>query len=152
MTRDEWGGFFDTVVPPRAIAPNGVDPDLVNGRALLGCRVPVVIASPFTVGDPASPSVNSVLYDHTSILKLIEWRWNLPPLTKRDAAMNNLALALDLAAPNLLLPSVPQVATPGPSFCGGGGILDGSPAGVTDSYHLLRSPLIEDWPLPPGVP
>lgn len=43
INRDEWGGFFDHVVPPRAIAPNTIDTDLVNGKALLGCRVPVVI-------------------------------------------------------------------------------------------------------------
>ncbi|HEY4816998.1 MAG TPA: alkaline phosphatase family protein, partial [Candidatus Acidoferrum sp.] len=36
---DEWGGFFDHVAPPRAAAPNHVDPDLVNGKALLGIRV-----------------------------------------------------------------------------------------------------------------
>jgi phospholipase C len=40
ITRDEWGGFFDHVVPPRMVAPNDVDTDLVNGNALLGCRVP----------------------------------------------------------------------------------------------------------------
>src|SRR5205085_11411080 len=35
VTYDEWGGFFDHVAPPRAAAPNTVDPDLVNGKALL---------------------------------------------------------------------------------------------------------------------
>jgi phospholipase C len=92
VTRDEWGGFFEHIVPPRAIAPNNVDPDIVNGKTLLGCRVPVIVASPFSIGNPASPRINSGLYDHTSVLKLIEWRWGLNPLTKRDAAMNNLLL------------------------------------------------------------
>ena len=32
----------------------GVDPDLENGKALLGLRIPVVVASPFTRGNPAS--------------------------------------------------------------------------------------------------
>jgi phospholipase C len=41
---DEWGGFFDHVTPPRALAPNDVDPDLVNGEALLGIRVACIIA------------------------------------------------------------------------------------------------------------
>jgi phospholipase C len=36
---DEWGGFFDHVTPPRAVAPNNVDPDVVHGKALLGIRV-----------------------------------------------------------------------------------------------------------------
>src|SRR5262249_5200342 len=33
VTYDEWGGFFDHVAPPRAAAPNDVDPDLVDGKA-----------------------------------------------------------------------------------------------------------------------
>lgn len=98
LTYDEWGGFFDHVAPPRADAPNDVDPDLVDGKALLGFRVPTVIVSPFSVGNPRHPRVNSLVFDHTSILKLIEWRWGLDPLTARDASddINNLALALDL--------------------------------------------------------
>ncbi|MGH9396282.1 MAG: alkaline phosphatase family protein, partial [Terriglobia bacterium] len=30
---DEWGGFFDHVAPPRAVASNRVDSDLVDGKA-----------------------------------------------------------------------------------------------------------------------
>lgn len=148
VTRDEWGGFFEHVVPPRAVAPNNVDPDLVNGNALLGCRVPVVVASPFNLGNPTNPTINSLTYDHTSILKLIEWRWGLKPLTKRDAAMTNLAHALDFANPETTVPTMPVVAQPAPTPCGNGGILDGSPLGETDSYKLLHSPLIAGWPLP----
>jgi len=90
---DEWGGFFEHVAPPRATAANQVDPDIVNGKTLLGLRVPTVIASPFTKGNPSSPQVNDLVFDHTSVLKLIEWRWGLAPLTPRDASkdINNLA-------------------------------------------------------------
>jgi phospholipase C len=111
VTYDEWGGFFDHIAPPRAVAPNKVDPDLVNGKALLGLRIPVVVASPFTRGNPATPRVNSTVFDNTSILKLIEWRWNLQPLTSRDAStdVGNLAFALDLANPD---PAVPALLTP----------------------------------------
>jgi len=113
ITYDEWGGFFDHVAPPRAAAPNGVDPDLANGKALLGLRVPVVIASPFTRGDPANPAVDSQVYDHTSILKLIEWRWNLRPLTARDASsdVGNLAFALQFKTPDASVPALPPPAT-----------------------------------------
>jgi phospholipase C len=152
VTRDEWGGFFDRVVPPRMVAPNNVDPDLVNGQALLGCRVPVIVASPFSVGKPSSPRIDSTLYDHTSILKLIEWRWNLAPLTRRDAATDNLALALNFARPNVNVPVLPNVPPPVPSPCGQGGILDGSPLGTTDTYDLLHSSLITGWPVPVGLP
>jgi phospholipase C len=119
VTYDEWGGFFDHVAPPRAAAPNTVDPDVVDGKALLGFRVPVVIASPFTRGDPANPSVNSEVYDHTSVLKLIEWRWNLRPLTARDAStdVGNLAFALDLANPDPSVPALPLPDPPAISAC-----------------------------------
>src|SRR5215831_3069291 len=66
---DEWGGFFDHVAPPRATAPNTVDPDLVGGKALLGLRVPTVVASPFTLGNPSNPQVSHIVFDHTSVLK-----------------------------------------------------------------------------------
>jgi phospholipase C len=109
ITYDEWGGFFDHVAPPRATAPNMMDPDLAGGKALLGFRVPVIIASPFTRGNPSNPHVSRLTFDHTSVLKLIEWRWGLPPLTARDASNDvaNLALALNLANPRPIVPDLP---------------------------------------------
>jgi phospholipase C len=119
LTFDEWGGFFDHVAPPRVVAPNTVDPDLINGDALLGFRVPAIIASPFTRGSAGNPRVNQLLYDHTSILKLIEWRWNIPPLTARDGSdeVNNLALALDLECPLYDAPLLPFPQPPGVQPC-----------------------------------
>ena len=35
-------------------------------------------------------------FDHTSILKTVERRWNLPPLTRRDAAAPDLGVVLSL--------------------------------------------------------
>lgn len=111
---DEWGGFFEHVPPPRAAAANSVDTDIVNGQALLGMRLPVVIASPWSAGSPDNPTVNSLIFDHTSVLKLIEWRWGLPPLTSRDASMdvNNLAYALDFNNPETAVPALPEPPTP----------------------------------------
>jgi phospholipase C len=119
INRDEWGGFFDHVVPPRVIAPNNVDTDLVDGKALLGCRVPTVIVSPFARGNPAKPRINSLLYDHTSVLKLLEWRWGLEPLTARDASSEiaNLALALNFTSPDTSLPTLPVIAEPPTDSC-----------------------------------
>jgi len=98
---DEWGGFFDHVPPPTAA---DVDPDF----ELLGFRVPAILISPFA----RRRHVSSQTYDHTSILKLIEWRWNLPALSVRDANANNLADELDFSTkPDLSAPdfAVPQV-------------------------------------------
>lgn len=111
---DEWGGFFEHVPPPRATAANQVDTDIVNGKTLLGFRVPTVVASPFTKGNASSPSVNSMVFDHTSVLKLIEWRWGLSPLTPRDASsdISNLANALNFASPDATVPSLPAPQAP----------------------------------------
>jgi phospholipase C len=111
---DEWGGFFEHVPPPRAKAANAVDPDIVNGKTLLGMRVPVVVSSPWSAGDPANPRINSLVFDHTSVLKLIEWRWGLAPLTARDASndVHNLAYALDFDHPQTAVPSLPKPRTP----------------------------------------
>jgi phospholipase C len=119
VTYDEWGGFFDHVAPPRAAAPNDVDPDVVNGKARLGIRVPTVVASPYTRGDPGHPRVVSDVFDHTSILKLIEWRWRLEPLTARDAStdVGNLKAALDFEHPDRRVPDLPNPSAPPANQC-----------------------------------
>jgi phospholipase C len=68
-----------------------------------GFRVPAVIVSPY-----ARPGyVTSQVFDHTSVLKLLERKWNLPPLTDRDAAAAAPLDALDLdAEPAFLIPPV----------------------------------------------
>jgi phospholipase C len=114
---DEWGGFFDHVPPPRRVAPNEADPDLENGKALLGFRVPCVVASPFSRGRWWSPRISRLTYDHTSVLKLIGWRHRLPPLTARDASMPNLAWALDFRDPDPRVPALPRPIAPLPSVC-----------------------------------
>ncbi|HEY3568722.1 MAG TPA: alkaline phosphatase family protein [Thermoanaerobaculia bacterium] len=104
---DEWGGFFDHVPPSEA-------PDVDPALALRGFRVPCIIVSPFS----APGAVDHGVYDHTSILKMIEWRWGLPPLSARDAAANNLAEALDFSlvrhdAPDYTVPYFESSECPG---------------------------------------
>jgi phospholipase C len=72
------------------------------------------------VGNPAKPRIYSHLYDHCSVLKLIEWRWNLSPLTRRDESdeIGNLASALDFENPSVSVPALPQVPEPIPTPCG----------------------------------
>ncbi len=78
-----------------------------------------VIASPFSRGDADDPKVKSMLFDHTSILKLIEWRFALPPLTARDASddVQNLARALRFKHPRTEVPDLPNPAAPPPAPC-----------------------------------
>ena len=140
---DEWGGFFEHVAPPRATAANQVDTDTVDGKTLLGFRVPTVIASPFTKGIPSNPAVNSMVFDHTSVLKLIAWRWGLAPLTPRDASsgISNLANALNFAnpdatVPTLPVPSAPLIAAPCLQNLFGGLLSSGSSSSATEWQQL----------------
>jgi phospholipase C len=98
---DEGGGFYDHVPPPAAVVPDDIPPDIhvppdqPGGFDRYGFRVPCLAASPY-----AKPGhVSSVVYDHTSILATIELKWNLPALTRRDAAASPLTDFIDLTAP-----------------------------------------------------
>jgi phospholipase C len=96
---DEWGGFYDHVPPPLApIPPASAAAGDVDGR--LGFRVPCVVISPYARRN----FIAHGQYDHTSILKMIEWRFGLPALTVRDATANNLAEVLNLGTPDLSAP------------------------------------------------
>ena len=86
LNHDEWGGFFEHVPPPRALAANNTDRDLIDGMALLGCRAPCIVASPWTVGVPANPAVDQTVFDHTSVLKMIESVFNVQPLAARETS------------------------------------------------------------------
>lgn len=115
ITYDEWGGFFDHVAPPKGPI-SSVERSLgYDGR--LGFRVPTVVISPFARRGHIE---HAEYYDHTSILRLIEWRWNLPPLTLRDAQARNLAHALDFANPDRHAPTYQVPRGPFGSLCTGG--------------------------------
>jgi len=115
-TYDEHGGYFDHVPPPAAITPDDIPPDITvppdqpGGYDRYGFRVPMGIACPFAKRD----YVSHVVSDHTSILKLVETKWNLPALTRRDANASNLLDMIDLeAAPAFLEPpKLPPAADP----------------------------------------
>ncbi|MHB1519628.1 MAG: alkaline phosphatase family protein [Acidimicrobiales bacterium] len=112
-TYDEGGGYYDHVPPPRAIRPDLVPPMLAStdppGRVFnrYGFRLPSGVVSPY-----ARPNyVSHVVHDHTSILKLIETKWNLPALTYRDAHADDLLDSVDLgSSPAFLTP--PALAAP----------------------------------------
>ena len=142
LNHDEWGGFFDHVTPPRALAPNGTDPDLVDGKALLGIRCPCIVASPWTVGHPSKPAVNHTVFDHTSVLKMIESVFSVQPLAARETSsdVGDLLSVIDFhhaakAAPTLPLPQ----PVPPQTLCAGGlGSLT-EPAGGSTGLSELTS-------------
>jgi phospholipase C len=115
---DEWGGFFDHVAPAKAPIPAADAALGSDGRR--GFRVPSIVVSPWS----PRATVAHGLYDHTSVLKMIEWRWSLRPLTVRDSSANNLAEVLNFGSRQL---SAPQFAVPEGPFGGACPILSGSP-------------------------
>ncbi|HYY18688.1 MAG TPA: alkaline phosphatase family protein, partial [Streptosporangiaceae bacterium] len=134
---DEGGGYYDHVPPPAAVPPDNVPgrdailswpawvrtplrpflgaalTELANADAgprtydRLGFRVPAVIVSPYARPD----FVTSTTFDHTSILKLVEQKWNLPALTRRDATAQSPLEALDLDGPPAFL-TPPELSAP----------------------------------------
>lgn len=79
VTWDCYGGFFDHVPPPQ------VD------QYGYGFRVPCLVVSPYAKTGFIDGTVN----DHTSILKFVETRFGLSPLSTRDAAANSFLEAFD---------------------------------------------------------
>lgn len=100
---DEWGGFFDHVRPPSV--PDGRQSrDLDNDFGQMGFRVPAIVISPYS----RRRRVIHTRFGHESILKLVEYRYGLRPLTRRDAKANNAGLALDFRQKPRKPPSLPM--------------------------------------------
>jgi phospholipase C len=113
---DEFGGFYDHVPPqpmpsPDGIPPTGLQPgdacDSTTGPLCnftwTGYRVPLIVISPFSKKNFVSHTVR----DYTAILKLIETRFGLPPLTQRDAAQADMSEFFDFV-------NVPWATPPSP--------------------------------------
>jgi phospholipase C len=103
LTYDEAGGFYDHVPPPESCAPDDLDPEKFQRY---GFRVPFIAISPYA----KRHFVSHVTYDHTSILKFIETKYNLPALTRRDANADAMTDLFNFSIPrferpNLQLPS-----------------------------------------------
>ncbi len=126
LTFDEDGGLFDHVSPQPAVSPDGIKPvDLLPGDVCTqesgpicdfvytGYRVPLIVVSPYTQKNYVSHTVA----DFTAILKLIETRFNLPALTKRDAAQMDMTEFFNFDDPVWLTPpSPPTQNTDGPCY------------------------------------
>jgi phospholipase C len=116
LTFDEFGGLYDHVSPQPAVSPDGIKPvDLppldvctqTTGPTCdfvyTGYRVPLIVVSPYAKKNYVSHSVA----DLTAILKLIETRFNVPALTKRDAAQIDMTEFFDFTKPAWMTPPNP---------------------------------------------
>lgn len=97
VTFDDWGGFYDHVVPP-----------VVDAYGL-GARVPLLVISPF-----AKPGyISHQQAEFSSLAKFVETNWALPSLGQRDslASISDLTDFFDFAQ----APLRPVVHKPIPS-------------------------------------
>jgi phospholipase C len=118
ITYDEHGGYYDHVPPPRAVPPDNIPPALGMTPSgtypakfdRYGFRVPLTIVSPWA----RRTYVSHKVADLTSILAFLERKWNLPPMTRRDARAWPLLDMFDFTAPRFLtppsLPPAPSIA------------------------------------------
>jgi phospholipase C len=128
VTWDENDGFFDHVVPPvppqsraQGISTVPTTNEIFPGNSTygagpygLGVRVPMLVISPWSKGG----YVNSEVFDHTSIIRLIEARYangnpalietNITPW--RRAVAGDLTSALDFRNPNTKVVQLPSTA------------------------------------------
>src|SRR4051794_1814758 len=101
---DEHGGFFDHVRPPRVPDGRG-SRNPAEDYGQMGVRIPAVAVSPYVRRGHVSHSV----FGFESILKLIEYRFGLKPLKKRDAYAQNIGRSFDWSSkPRLSRPELPD--------------------------------------------
>ena len=125
VTFDENGGFFDHVAPPTpppgtpgeflSAAPLPSEVYGITGPIGLGFRVPTLVVSPFSRGG----YVNSDVFDHTSLLRLLESRFGVavPNLTRwRRKTAGDLTSTLNLGAPDTSVPALPSAPIDSPAL------------------------------------
>jgi phospholipase C len=125
LTYDEFGGMYDHVAPFGTTSPDGILPilgtnDICTGTTgpacdfvFTGFRLPNLVVSPFA----KKHYVDHTPMDTTAILRFIEIRFGLAPLTARDAVQPNISYFFDFAGkPNLNPPTPPVQPTNGPCY------------------------------------
>jgi phospholipase C len=99
ITYDEHGGNFDHVPPPStAVPPDDSAGEFGFDFTRFGVRIPAVLVSPRIAEGTVFRAAKGTI-DHTSVLKTIELRWGLSPLTERDKAAPDLGNVLTLRTP-----------------------------------------------------
>lgn len=113
LTFDEGGALFDHVPPINVPSPDGIKPgiDLLPKDSVIagadftitGFRLPNFIVSPWA----RKNFVSHTPMDYTAYLAFIEKRFNVPALTKRDAAMPDMQEFFDWTGEPWLTPPTP---------------------------------------------
>jgi phospholipase C len=143
---DEHGGWYDHVPPRPAVRPDDVPPEITvppdqpGAYDMTGFRVPCVVISPYAKQD----YVSHIVYDHTSILKFVETKWNLPAMTYRDANAQNMLDFLDVHRKRPPFADPPKLRAPLNPFVGPLPASSGSPG-----FHPIAAG-VEASTLPPA--
>ena len=129
LTWDDFGGFYDHVAPP---------PMDVYG---LGPRVPLLIISPYA----RAGYISHTQYEFASVLKFIEERFGLTPLTERDANANDTTDSFNFSQSPLapLILNQQTCPIPGASniYFGGQGVGTSSPPYVLTLSNIRTTPI-----------
>jgi phospholipase C len=126
LTFDEFGGLYDHVAPQATVSPDGIKPqDLLPNDicttstgptcdfTYTGYRLPLIVVSPYT----RPHYVSHTVMDTTAILRLIEARFHVAALTKRDAAQKSMAEFFNFNSPAWMTPPTPPAqATSGACY------------------------------------
>jgi phospholipase C len=170
VTFDEWGGFYDHVIPPVVVdhtnpkhvnhsgdSKQPTDGHLIPDYRQLGFRVPTIVVSNLV---SRGRIVRQGPFEHTSTLKLIETTFGLHPLTARDKHALNLDRVLD-AHPHAPVPAgaIPTSKdVPGPkndasAVCSATSVQSVSPPPVSTGQRPAKpTPLVRSgWPTGSGM-
>ncbi|HEX4013503.1 MAG TPA: alkaline phosphatase family protein [Candidatus Cybelea sp.] len=79
----DWGGFYDNFPPP------------LEGKLSLSMRVPMMVVSPYA----KSGYISHTPYELASILKFMEYNWNLGSLDTTDRRATNIIDMFDFGRP-----------------------------------------------------
>jgi phospholipase C len=130
---DEWGGFFDHVAPPRVPDDRNAT-NIADDYGLMGFRIPAVVVSPYV----RRGHVAHTTYGFESILKMIEYRFGLGSLNKRDAAARNIARDFDWRSrPRLALPDLPSPPAVVSMACAASGVVPGQTLARPQQHDLM---------------
>lgn len=83
LTYDEGGGYYDHVPPPQLLNIDHGFEQVLRGY---GQRVPLLVISPYAKEN----YVSKTLLNHMSLLRFIDYNWNLQPLNQNVANSNDL--------------------------------------------------------------
>jgi phospholipase C len=141
---DEHGGWYDHVPPQPIVRPDSVPPEITvppdqpGAYDYTGFRVPCVVISPFAKRD----FVSHVVHEHTSLLKFVESKWNLPAMTYRDANAGSMLEFFDFKGRPFEHP--PKLAAPLNPFVG-----PLPPSSGATGFHPVATP-VDAATLPPA--